>query len=167
MSPKPPKRTKQSSITCMGFPLLQKSTEMCVGRQIKVPGSYWKGCMSNEEVNSLYLCTVREYHVLHKWDAGGTPSQAMKLQEMDVDGQDNRETGGSDSDRIFFMKYPMSFLQPSTAGHNDHRYFRCFPPICWCARRHDRGKQLGRHSIQVPSPAPQQDCCLEVLVSCI
>ncbi len=96
--------TKQSSITCMGFPLLQ----MCVGRQIKVLGSYWKGSMSNEESNSLYLCTVRDYHELHKWDAGGTPSQSMELQEMDVDGQGIRETGGSASDRIFFMKYPMS-----------------------------------------------------------
>ena len=103
------KRTKQSSITSKGFPLLQKPTEMCVGRQIKVLGSYWKGRLSNEEVNSLYLCNVRDYHVLHKWDTGGTPSQVME-QEMGVDGQDNRETGGSTSDRIFFMKYPMSFL---------------------------------------------------------
>jgi hypothetical protein len=61
---------------------------MCVGRQIKVLGSYWKGHMSNEETNSLYLCIVRDYHALHKWDAGGTPSQAMELQEMVVDGQD-------------------------------------------------------------------------------
>ena len=51
----------------MGFPLLQKSVEMCVGRQIKVLGSYWKGRMSNEEANSLYLCTVRDHHALHKW----------------------------------------------------------------------------------------------------
>jgi hypothetical protein len=43
--------------------------------------------MSNEEANSLYLYTVHEYHALHKWDAGGTPSQAMELQEMGVDGQ--------------------------------------------------------------------------------
>ena len=71
----------------MGFPLLQKAAEMCVGRQIKVLGFYWKGRMSNEEANSLYLCTVRDYHALHKWDTGGTPSQAMELQEMVVDGQ--------------------------------------------------------------------------------
>ena len=56
----------------MGFPLLQKSTEMCVGRQIQVLGSYWTGHMSNEEENSLYKHTVREYHALYKWDAGGT-----------------------------------------------------------------------------------------------
>ena len=30
---------------------------------------------------------------------------------MGVDGQVSRETGGSSTDRIFFMKYPMSFLQ--------------------------------------------------------
>ena len=73
MTPKmaPKKATKQSSITSMGFPLLQKSTEMCVGRQIQVP--------------------VSEYHPLHKWDAGGTPSQAMELWEMGVDGQDTEK----------------------------------------------------------------------------
>jgi hypothetical protein len=106
----PKKATKQSSITSMGFSLLQKSAEMCVGTQIQVLGSYWTGRMSNEEANSLYKCTVREYHALHKWDAGGTPSQVMELQEMGVDGQGNRETGGgSAADRIFFMKYPLPF----------------------------------------------------------
>jgi len=105
----PKKATKQSSITSMGFPLLQKPAEMCVGRQIQVLVSYWTGRMSNEEANSLHKCTVREYHALHKWDAGGTPSQTMELQEMDVDGQDSRETGGSAGDRIFFMKYPLPF----------------------------------------------------------
>jgi hypothetical protein len=35
----------------------------------------------------------------------------MELQEMGVDGQGSRETGESDSNRIFFMKYPMPFLQ--------------------------------------------------------
>jgi hypothetical protein len=41
----------------MGFPLLQKPTEMCVGRQINVLGSYWtvnKDRMSDQEENSLY-----------------------------------------------------------------------------------------------------------------
>jgi hypothetical protein len=37
----------------MGFPLLQK------GIQIQVLGSYWTGCMSNEEANSLYKFTDR------------------------------------------------------------------------------------------------------------
>ena len=123
----------------MGFPLLQKPVEICVGRQIQVLGSYWTGRMSNEEVNSLYKYTVHEYHPLYKWDTGDTPSQVMDLPEMVVDGQGIRETGGSTVDRIFFMKYPMSFLQvttlvhnlsPTTAGHNDNRFFSCFPLIC-------------------------------------
>jgi hypothetical protein len=67
--------------------------------------------MSNEEVKSLYKCTVREYHALHKWDTGGTPSQVMELQEMGVDGQDSQETGGSTPDHIFLIKYPIPFLQ--------------------------------------------------------
>jgi hypothetical protein len=79
-----PKRTKQSSITSMGFPLLQKPVDVCV-----------------------------------KWDTGGTPSQTMDLQEMVVDGQDNREIGGSSSNRIFFMKYRMPFLQ---------HWYGTFPP---------------------------------------
>ncbi len=96
----------------VGFPLLQKPTEMCVDRQIQVFGSYWTGCMSNEEANSLYKYTVSESDALYKWDAGDTPSQVMDLQEMGVDGQDTRQTGGSVTDRIFFeMKYPLSFLQ--------------------------------------------------------
>jgi hypothetical protein len=48
------KRTKQSSITFMGVPLLQKPGEMCVGRQITVLGSYWKGHLSNEDENTQY-----------------------------------------------------------------------------------------------------------------
>ncbi len=58
--------------------------------------------------------------MLYKWDTGGTPSQVMELQEMVVDGQGNSETGGSTSDRIFFMKYPMSFLQ---------HWYGTFPPV--------------------------------------
>jgi hypothetical protein len=43
----------------------------------------------------------------------------MELQEMGVDGQDSRKTAGSASDRIFFMKYPMPFLQ---------HWYGTFPP---------------------------------------
>jgi hypothetical protein len=85
---------------------------MCVGRQIKVLGSYWKGYMSNEETNSLYLCTVRDYHALHKWDEGGKPSKTMELQEIVVDGQDMTTEKPEDP-------LPMSFLQ---------HWYGTFPP---------------------------------------
>ena len=48
---------------------------------------------------------------MHKWAGGGAPSQAMELQEMGVDGQGITEPGGSNDDKIFFMKYPYPFLQ--------------------------------------------------------
>jgi hypothetical protein len=134
-----PKRTKQSSITSMGFSLLQKPTEMCVGRQIKVLGSFWKGHMSNEEETTQYLCTVRDYHALHKWDTGGTFYEVPDV----------------------FLTTLLRNLSPRTGGHNELRYFRCFPTICWCVHRHDRRNQFGRHSIQVPTPVPQERCCLQ------
>ena len=98
----PQKKTVQSSITSMGFPLLQKPGEMCVGRQIGVPGKFWnfnRGRMSEEETATLFKCTVCGFHALHKWAGGGAPSQTMMFQEMRVDGQDSTEPGGSNDDR--------------------------------------------------------------------
>ena len=104
----PAKRTEQSDITSMAFPLLQKSIDICPDRQIN-PGEYWIGRMSDEESILLYECSVREYHALHKWDAGGgPPSQAIELLEMCVDGQGSRETAGSNDDRTFFTKHCLS-----------------------------------------------------------
>ncbi len=79
--------------------------------------------MSNEEANSVYLCTVRDYHGIRcpsRMQVVHPLNQWNGTEEMGVDGQDNRETGGSDSDRIFFMKYPMSFLQ---------QWYGTFPPV--------------------------------------
>ena len=104
----PIKKTVQSSITFMVFPLLQKPREMCPGRQIGVPGKFWtfhRGRMLNEEENTFFKCTVCGFHALHKWAGGGVPSQAMELQEMGVDGQHSTEPGKDD--KIFFMKYPL------------------------------------------------------------
>jgi hypothetical protein len=81
----------------MGFPLLQKPGEMCVGRQIGVPGKFWnfnRDLMNEEEAATLFECTVRGFHSLHKWAGGGVPSQTMELQEMGVDGQVRTEPGG-------------------------------------------------------------------------
>jgi hypothetical protein len=35
----------------------------------------------------------------------------MEIQKMGVDGQGSTEPGGSNDDKIFFMKYPYPFLQ--------------------------------------------------------
>ena len=77
------KKTIQSSITSMGFPLLQKPGEMCPDRQIDVSGKLWnfnRGHMREDEVNTIFKCTVFGFHVLHKWDGGGVPFQEMELQ---------------------------------------------------------------------------------------
>ena len=63
----PKKKTVQSSITSMGFPLLQKPGEMCVDRQIGVSGKFWnfnRGRMREEETTTVFKCTVRVFHVL-------------------------------------------------------------------------------------------------------
>ena len=59
----------------------------------------------------MHCVRVSRLTDLHKWDAGGPPSQVIELQEMGVDGQGSREPGGSNQDTIFFMKYPLSFLK--------------------------------------------------------
>ena len=85
----PRKKTVQSSITSVGFPLLQKSGEMFPGRQVGVSGKFWnfnKGHIRDDEVNTLFKCVVRGFHVLHKWTGGAVPSQVMELQEMGVPG---------------------------------------------------------------------------------
>jgi hypothetical protein len=65
----PRKNTVQSSITSMGFPLLQKPGEMCVDRQIGVSGKFWnfnRGHTSVAETTTFFKCTVFGFHVLHK-----------------------------------------------------------------------------------------------------
>ncbi len=109
-----PKRTKQSSITSMGFPVVQKPTEMCVGRQsdqvswilLERVNVKWRSEFTVPVHCSRLSCVTQ-------WDTGGTPSQTMEPQEMGVDGQvignDSRETGGSSSDRIFFSTRCLSY----------------------------------------------------------
>ncbi len=91
----------------------------------------------------------------------------MDLQEMGVDGQDNRETGGSTDDRIFFMMYPMSFLQ---------HWYATYPPP-------QQDTTTTGSSVVSPSSVdvdvdmtgdntsaltdPEEDCCLQLLYCCI
>jgi hypothetical protein len=81
-------------------------------------------------IHSTSSPSVSEYHVLHKWDAGGTTSQAIELQEMGVDGQGIRETGGSHSDRMFFMKYPMTSCNTGTQPSPHHSRTQR-PTVLW------------------------------------
>ena len=55
--------------------LFCRSPEKCVqGRQINVTGKFWnlnRGHMRDDEANTLFKCTVRGFHALHKWAGGG------------------------------------------------------------------------------------------------
>jgi hypothetical protein len=75
----PKKKTVQSSITSMGFPLLEKPGEICEGRPVGLSGKFWnfnrgwwamcspvgvsgkfcnfnRGCVSEEEATTLFKC---------------------------------------------------------------------------------------------------------------
>ncbi len=51
------KKIIQPAITSMLFPLLKKSVDICTGRQINVPGSYWtlnRDRISHVEAHTIY-----------------------------------------------------------------------------------------------------------------
>ena len=61
--------------------MLKKPTEH-FGKQVGVPGAYWEGRMSAEERKTRFMCTTREFELIHKWEDGCAPSAAFQLQEM-------------------------------------------------------------------------------------
>ena len=69
MSPKraPPKSTTQKQLEQL--PLLKKPLEQ-IGKQIKIPGSFWEGTMTAEEKALEYFCTVRDFSAMHKFVGG-------------------------------------------------------------------------------------------------
>ncbi len=142
----PKKATKQSSITSMGFPLLQKPTEMCVDRQFQILTSDPTGrgvCQMKKRIHctsapctSIMCCTsgMQVAHPLKQWSF-------RRWVWMDRTPRNRRILCRSH----FLYEVPAAFLttlvhnlSPTTSGHNDHRFFSCFPLICWWGLRHDR-----------------------------
>jgi hypothetical protein len=139
-----PKRSNPSSITSMGFPLLQNPSEMCgqtdQGSWILLERAHVK--WRNEFTVPVH-CSRLSYvaQVGYRW---------YTLSSNGATGDGRGWTGQSGNRRIlfrshFFMKYPMHFLQ--------HWYGTILP--------------AQQDSIQVPTPVPHQGCCLKVLDSCI
>ena len=46
------------------LPLLKKPLEL-IGTNLKVPGAFWEGRMTDEEKKTLYVCSIREFSALH------------------------------------------------------------------------------------------------------
>ena len=89
------------------LPVLKKPLEQ-IGKQLGVPGKYWKGRMTADEKETIYLCAIREFSALHSF-VDGTKGQGFQLQEMGKDGTGSHEHGDA-SGEIFWMKYPFPFL---------------------------------------------------------
>ena len=89
--------------------MLKKPTEH-FGKQVGVPGAYWEGRMSAEERKTIFMCTMREFELIHKWEDGRAPSAAFQLQEMGKEGEGILEHGDS-SGEIFWMPYPLPVLK--------------------------------------------------------
>ena len=98
----PPKRKGAMQSQLNQLPLLKKPSEL-IGTQIKVPGAYWDGRMSDEEKAMLYLCGIRDYSALHTF-ASGAKGQAFELQEMGAAGTGSLEHGDA-SGEMFWMQY--------------------------------------------------------------
>ena len=79
-----------------------------IGIQIAVPGNHWEGRMTAEEKATDYLCTVRDYSVLHTFP-GNNKAQGFELQEMGEDGKGSLEHGDA-SGEIFWIEYPFPYL---------------------------------------------------------
>jgi hypothetical protein len=66
----PPRRRPaavQPAITC-SLPPLIKNKMALIGQHLKVKGSHWAGRMSDEEKNTLYVCAIRDFQVMHEFE---------------------------------------------------------------------------------------------------
>lgn len=72
-----------------------------IGKQVGVPGNYWKGRMTAEEKETIYKCTIRDYSILHTFEAG-VKGIGWQLHEMGPDGTGSLEHGDA-SGEIFWM----------------------------------------------------------------
>ena len=117
------RKSKQTGATTIQtqlekLPLLKKPLEK-VGLQVNVPGLFWEGSMTAEEKQTLYQCTVRDFTAMHTF-FGGRKSQAFQMQEMGALGTGSLEHGDA-SGEIFWMPYPMPFLEYYYATYPDEK----------------------------------------------
>jgi hypothetical protein len=109
-----PKKTyKQTPIRNI-LPTLHRPAS-AIGRQIKVPGSYWEGRMSEAEKQTMYTCNVLEFDAAHKFDNLDRQA-AFLVKEMGVDGRGSLEIVEAEP---FWVKYPSRFLEFFYAANPD------------------------------------------------
>jgi len=63
-----------------------------------------------EREGNYFLCTIREFSLSQKVSGEAAPSQAFQLREMGPTGTGRLEEGDANGE-IFWIKYPLPFLQ--------------------------------------------------------
>ncbi|KAL1522039.1 hypothetical protein AB1Y20_021684 [Prymnesium parvum] len=123
MAPRRPlKRKIQQSLEVSGaiLPKVKKPLEL-IGKQIKVPGSFWGSSATATEQKKLYVCTIVDYQLARIFNRGSGEEEdykkadGFKLTEMGTEGQ-----GGNSED--FWMEYPhqeQSIAQSPADGEAD------------------------------------------------
>ena len=107
--------SKQKSLVVDQFTLLKKPLDH-LGKQMKVPGSFWQGRMSAEERCTDYMCTVIDFSLVPKFTPDSHPVQAFQMQEMGTDGKGSLEKSDIESTK-FWMQSPAPPLPHTGRGH--------------------------------------------------
>jgi hypothetical protein len=113
-----PKRASQQKLKVDQFKLLKKPMEH-LGKQINVPGSFWKGRMLPDERDKVYRCTIVDFSLAHKFAPDSSPRKAFKMQEMGIDGTGSHEKSDLAS-TMYWIDYPLPFLR---------FYYNTFPGV--------------------------------------
>jgi hypothetical protein len=123
MSPKRASK-QQQQLNVDQFKLLKKLMDH-LGKQINVPGSFWRGCMLPDErdkVYKVYKCTIINFSLAHKSAPDSSPRNAFKMQEMVIDCTGSHEESDLAS-TMYWIDYLMPFLR---------FYYDTFPAVGDC-----------------------------------
>ena len=64
MPPRKKASAQQQRLAVEQFPLIKKPLDH-LGKQLDVPGSFWKGRMTAEERDTIYKCTIIDFSLAH------------------------------------------------------------------------------------------------------
>jgi hypothetical protein len=76
MSSKRPSK-QQQQLNVDQFKLLKKQMDQ-LGKQINVPGSFWQDHMLPDERDKVYMCTIIDFSLTHKFAPDSSPRMASK-----------------------------------------------------------------------------------------
>ena len=80
-----PKRAskQQQQLNVDQYTLLKKPMKH-LGKQLNVPGSFWQGSMSEDELDKIYKCTIVDFSLAQKVAPNSSSRMVFKVQEMGI-----------------------------------------------------------------------------------